>query len=536
MPKPPIDPPPPHSQPDGELPAHLLRKLKITIPGYKLQSVIGRGGQAIVFQAVQQSTGQTVAIKLLREGRLADATARERLNREVAVLATLDHPNIVGIIDRGLTPDGYDYLVMNFIVGQSLKAYLEENSIAKSTEDPAIWNTDPAAVLRLFCKICAAVGFAHQRGIVHRDLCPANILVDNHGQPRILDFGLARATNGSLRADNDRRLSVTGQFLGKLAYASPEQARGQTQEINPATDVYALGVILYEILTGEYPYRVVGSIAEVLNNIIYSAPTPPSELISARDAQRIQAGQVLRRQHSPIVNPAIEAIVLKALAKNAAERYQSAGELGQDVESYLSGQPTVARLPESSVATDKSTRPNSRIGQFAIVTAVALFVAIGWAIFRFKNSDTPSPTIATDPSKPLPTHSQSAPPGISGPSETPAAADAQPQEQQPRDRADKPADPLQPGTMWKGYGRGGGLLQLDVLTRNGHTFTGRLTLPGQRGGNFFVEGRLRDREIHWTCKYSSLSEFAGTLDGNELNVQPIRYYETRGPVTLQLQD
>ena len=258
-------------RPQAELPKQLLRKLKITMPGYKLGKVIARGGQAIVIKAVQERSGRDVAIKLLREGPLADLAARARLQREISVLAALNHPNIVTVLDHGVTPEGLDYLVMNFVEGQGLHEFINDN---RAPESPRL---EPALLLKLFAKICEAMNAAHLRGIVHRDLSPSNIMIDPAGEPHILDFGLARTAFDRFIGGGGRTISITGQFMGKVAYASPEQARGEPDKIDIRTDVYALGVILYQILTGgEFPYKVVGNVIEVLGNIVNEPPTPPS--------------------------------------------------------------------------------------------------------------------------------------------------------------------------------------------------------------------------------------------------------------------
>ena len=157
-----------------------------------------------------------------------------------------------------------------------------------------------------------------------------------------------------------RSISVTGQFMGKVAYASPEQARGESQ-IDIRTDVYALGVILYQIVTGgEFPYNVVGNVIEVLGNIVNAAPEPPSKRVAAKEAEHTKSRQQLRKRHPPAVNAVMEAIVLKALEKDPANRYQSAGELGRDIEHYLAGQPTIAKVEQAALpATAMGHDPDS---------------------------------------------------------------------------------------------------------------------------------------------------------------------------------
>jgi serine/threonine protein kinase len=342
---------------------------EIQATGYTFGRELGRGGQAVVYLALQQSTGRKVAIKVFRQQALADEQALARFKREVQVLAALDHPNIVGIVDTGTASDGSHFIVMSYVAGLPLDEYV------KQVQD----NANPARVLKLFLKICAAVNVAHLRGIVHRDLKPSNIRIDERGEPHILDFGLAHTALDHL-AGREGPVSVTGEFLGSLPWCSPEQAEAEPERIDIRSDVYSLGVILYQILTGgEFPYVVVGNIRDVLDNILKVAPTPPS-----KRAQKADYG----RMGLPPINSTIERIVLKALAKNREERYQSAGELGREIAGYLGGQraaaPAATTAPEP-VPPAAASRNWAKIG----VLAGIVMVAIGFGVWGFMR--TPGP-------------------------------------------------------------------------------------------------------------------------------------------------
>ncbi len=326
------------------LSSRMLAKLKLVVEGYELFERIGTGGQATVYRGVQLKDDRIVAIKILHSGPHATKEARTRLKREIAALRALKHPNIVQAIAAGRTRSGLNCLVMNYIDGRPLDALWEDSEFAESIGEGI---SQPAARLRLFKKICETVQAAHRKGITHRDLSPSNILIDKEGEPHILDFGMAStAFDGIVSHD----VTVTGQFIGKLKYASPEQAKGagaDDQGVDIRSDVYALGVMLYQLLTdGAFPYEVVGNVIDVLNNIIYSQPKPPSQTLAdvqTRNRSAIDAKGFARRTQ-PLVNETIEAIVLKALEKDPQQRYQSAGELAADIDRYLTGQPTSAAV------------------------------------------------------------------------------------------------------------------------------------------------------------------------------------------------
>ncbi len=264
------------------------------IAGYQVLREISRGGQAVVCEAIQQSTGRKVAIKIMREGPLASPRERARFDREVQVLAALNHPNIVRVVDRGATADGSFFLVMDYVGGPPLDEWLLQYYRAHPDGPPP---SDPSELLRIFLKICDAVSAAHLRGIVHRDLKPPNIRMDEHGEPIILDFGLARTAFTAMTDEQTPQMvSITGQFMGSLPWASPEQAEGISEKIDIRSDVYSLGVILYQMLTGRFPYQVAGTMRDILNNIITATPPPPSQTMAAKEGARGQASIETRQE------------------------------------------------------------------------------------------------------------------------------------------------------------------------------------------------------------------------------------------------
>lgn len=314
------------------------------IPGYEILKQIGRGGMGVVFKAIQLSTKRLVALKLLLEGPLASDVSKRRFEREIALAAQLRHPNIIPIYDSG-TADGRMYYAMEHVFGLPLGDYLRSHTF------------DISGKLRLFIKVCDPVSHAHMRGVIHRDLKPTNILVDGNGDPHVLDFGLAKA--GSLI---DSTTSITAQIIGTPAYMSPEQAAGDPNGIDTRVDVYALGVILYELLTGQMPYDTNVSMGKILHNIAHAEPPSPQKVNPAIDAD-------------------LGAIVLKALEKQKENRYQSVDALSGDVRRYLAGEPITAK-PASSMYLLKKIAWKHRavvgISTALIFIAVAAFSVVGY--------------------------------------------------------------------------------------------------------------------------------------------------------------
>lgn len=310
----------------------------LVIPGYRILCEIHRGGQGVVYQAVQESTHRKVAIKVLKEGPFADPTELARFDREVDVLSRLNHPHIVAIHDRGLTEE-HAYYVMDYIPGRTLDAYVA--GAALSSRD----------ILDLCRKVCEAVNIAHLRGVIHRDLKPSNIRIDDEGEPHVLDFGLAKlAPDASWSAD---AMTVTGQFIGSLPWASPEQAEGRSELLDVRTDVYSLGVILYQLLTGSFPYPVSGRMNDVVNSIVHTSPARPSTLVRNLDRD-------------------VEVILLKCLAKDPERRYQSAGELARDIQRYLTGEPIEARPATSLYQLRQFARRNKTLVTSVIAVIIIL--------------------------------------------------------------------------------------------------------------------------------------------------------------------
>jgi serine/threonine protein kinase/Tfp pilus assembly protein PilF len=290
------------------------------VPGFRVAGEIHRGAQGVVYRAQQTSTRRHVALKTLLQGKFATSRQRARFDREVEVVASLRHPHIVTLYESGRTADGLAFFAMELVDGRPLSDILKlpEGSGEKPTA---------ARLIQTYLQIVKAIAYAHQRGVIHRDLKPANILIDGELEPHVLDFGLARSARGEEQDQDMIESTAAGEFLGTFAYAAPEQLRGNPDLIDVRTDIFALGVILYEILAGERPYKPPGgsfSIADLLLARLETEPKAPSTV-------------------RPGVDPDLDVITLTCLKSKPEERYQSAQALAEDLERFLDGRPILAR-------------------------------------------------------------------------------------------------------------------------------------------------------------------------------------------------
>jgi len=305
---------------------------------------IHRGGQGVVYEAIQHGTRRRVAMKVVASSHLGGTEAAVRFEREVAILSRLNHANILTIHDTGGTADHF-YYAADLIDGEPLDVFVASHA-------PAL-----PALMALFIKVTDAVNAAHRIGVIHRDLKPGNILVDTAGEPRVLDFGLAKVVGEAMGG----AVTTTGGFVGSLPWASPEQVGGTPGELDTRTDVYSLGVILYQVLTQRPPYSVTGSVHEVTDHILHVEPVRPSQLRRGLDDE-------------------IDTIVLKCLAKEPEDRYQTAGELNRDLRRYVQGEPIEAKRDSVRYVLVKHLSrhkiPVAVAAAFVLVVAVGLVTSV----------------------------------------------------------------------------------------------------------------------------------------------------------------
>ena len=312
------------------------------LPGYELLEVLGRGGMGVVYKARQTRLNRFVAVKMLLSGGEASAEEVQRFHVEAEAAAKLDHPHIVPIYEVG-EQGGRHFFSM---------AYIEGPSLLHRMRKEALPIPDAVAMVRT---IAEAVHYAHQQGIIHRDLKPANILLGNDGRPRISDFGLAKSIS------NAGELTSTGQILGTPYYMAPEQAAGRVHEVTPATDVYALGTILYEMLVDRVPFRD-ASVWETIQQVIHAEPVAP---------------RLLNRS----VPRDLETIVLKALEKQPRSRFASAQDFADDLGRFLRDEPIHARPVSRFEKGLRWARKHRTVATLlSVVVSLVLLTAVGTAV------------------------------------------------------------------------------------------------------------------------------------------------------------
>jgi serine/threonine protein kinase len=278
------------------------RKTRVLAGRYEIDSVLGEGGMAKVFRGTDKVLGRTIAVKVLSPQFAKDHQFVSRFRREAQAAAALNHPNVVSVYDTG-SEDGIHWIVMEYVDGRTLKSVVRE-------EGPLL----PERAVEIAQAVCLALATAHEKGLVHRDIKPGNIMLTPSGETKVMDFGIARATAG---ADT---LTQTAAVLGTAAYLSPEQAQGKP--VDARSDIYAVGCVLYEMLTARPPFEGDSPVAIAYKHV-RETPTPPSRL-------------------NGDVPGELDAIVLKAMAKNPDNRYQTTREMAEDLQRLARGQPVTA--------------------------------------------------------------------------------------------------------------------------------------------------------------------------------------------------
>jgi WD40 repeat protein/predicted Ser/Thr protein kinase len=315
----------------------LKKSLAIEFGDYVLGEEIAHGGMGVVYRAQQMSLNRTVALKLLLLGRYSSTESVERFHREAQSAAALRHPNIVAIHEVG-EHDGQHFLAMEFVDGRDLSAVVHDGPLA------------PTHAAEIVVTVARAIHYAHEQGILHRDLKSSNVILDVFGKVHVTDFGLAK------RLDGSTDLTVTGQMIGTPNYLSPEQAAGHQNEIGPASDLYSIGALLYELLTGRPPFL---------------AESVQEALLRIRDAEPVRP-----RALNPTVPPDLETICLKCLQKIPSRRYTTANDLADDLSRWLRREPIAARPIGKMERLLKWSRRNPKIVTLVLLLLSVLFLGL----------------------------------------------------------------------------------------------------------------------------------------------------------------
>ena len=320
---------------------------------YKIIREIGAGGMGAVFLAERDDGEftQQVAVKIIRQA-IAERELINRFKRERQILASLNHPNIAKLLDGGVSGDGLPFLAMEYVEGEAITKFAEAQN--PNLEDR----------LKLFLKVCAAVAYAHRNLIVHRDLKPGNILVTAEGEPKLLDFGLAKLLDEHL--SNDAAQTQTAFRALTPAYASPEQLKNEP--LTTASDIYSLGIVFYELLTGERPFHFEGkSLEEIIKTVTQTAPPAPSEISNAKNQTHPKSAI-----RNPKLKGDLDNVALMALRKEPERRYQSVEAFADDIERYLKGLPVAARPNTFKYRAEKFIKRN----RFAVAAGLLILLTL----------------------------------------------------------------------------------------------------------------------------------------------------------------